>query len=74
LRLGCEQNWRVFVCQELLDEVRNDQNFLSGVISGDEVLQPRNQTAVLSLEKPILSIPKESKASQDEYQEHAGDL
>jgi hypothetical protein len=26
----------VFVCQELLDEVRNDQNFLSTVIRGVE--------------------------------------
>jgi len=26
----------VCVCQELLDEVRNGQNFLSGVITGDE--------------------------------------
>jgi hypothetical protein len=31
-----EKQRRVLVCQELLDEVRNDQNFLSRVITGDE--------------------------------------
>jgi hypothetical protein len=68
----------MFVYQELLDEVRNDQNFLlraefkpgytiltqksNAVLSVENVTQKRN--AVLSVEKPVLSIPKESKASQ----------
>jgi hypothetical protein len=68
----------MFVYQELLDEVRNDQNFLlraefkpgytiltqksNAVLSVENLTQKPN--AVLSVEKPILSIPKESKASQ----------
>jgi hypothetical protein len=31
-----QKQWHVFVCQELLDEVRNDQSFHSRVIRGDE--------------------------------------
>jgi hypothetical protein len=31
-----QKQQRVSVCLELLDEVRNDQNFLSRVITGDE--------------------------------------
>jgi hypothetical protein len=31
-----QKQWFVFVCQELLDEVRNNQNFLSRTITGDE--------------------------------------
>jgi hypothetical protein len=29
--------WRGFVCRELLDEIRNDENFLSRIpLTGDE--------------------------------------
>jgi hypothetical protein len=30
------KQWPVFVWQELLDKVRNDQNFLARVITGDK--------------------------------------
>jgi hypothetical protein len=30
-----QKQWCGFVCQELLDEVRNDQNFFLRVIPGD---------------------------------------
>jgi hypothetical protein len=31
-----QKQWCVFVCQELLDEVRNNKNFLLRVITGDK--------------------------------------
>jgi hypothetical protein len=67
-----EQEQRcVFVCQKRLNAVRNDQNFLSRVINRrrnlDLLLQPRNKTGVLSVEKSVLSIPEESDASWIEY-------
>jgi hypothetical protein len=33
---GEERQWRVFVCEELMDEFRNGHNFLSRVMTGDE--------------------------------------
>jgi hypothetical protein len=57
----------VFVCQEPLDEVRNDQNFIAAVVTE---IKPgftpttQNPTAVLTLEKPILSTCKESPESR----------
>jgi hypothetical protein len=69
-----EQKLRhMFLCQELFYEVRNDQNFLSRIITG-LLLLPRNQTAVLSVRKPVLSTPEESKANQVEHHKHGGDL
>jgi hypothetical protein len=37
------------------------------------LLRLRNQTAVLSVGKPVLSMPEENKACQVEQQEHVGD-
>jgi hypothetical protein len=38
------------------------------------LLKSRNPTAFLSVEKPVLSMPKENKASQVKEQEHVGDI
>jgi hypothetical protein len=38
------------------------------------LLQPRNQTAVLSVEKLILSTSEEIKTGQVEHQEHVSDV
>jgi hypothetical protein len=61
----------MFACQELLDDVRNNKNFLSRVINRRHnlglLLRPKNKTAVLSVEKPVLSTPEESEASQAKH-------
>jgi hypothetical protein len=57
------------VCQKLLDEVRNDQNFLTAVVTETKpgfTLTKQNTTAVLTVEKPILSTCKESPENQFE--------
>jgi hypothetical protein len=49
------------VCQEPLDEARNDKNFLSAVVTEmkpGSTLTTQNTTAVLTVEKPILSTCK----------------
>jgi hypothetical protein len=33
-----QKQLHVFVCHELLDDIRNDKNFLSRVITGDKTL------------------------------------
>jgi hypothetical protein len=67
----------MFVCQEPLDEVRNDQNFLSGLVTGDKTwftLTNWNPRAVLAVETPILTTSKESQECQVEHQEPVGDF
>jgi hypothetical protein len=64
-------------CQELLYEVRNGQNFLSRVITGDETwvyCYNSQSKAVLSVGKPVLSKPEESEVSQVKHQEHVRDF
>jgi hypothetical protein len=65
------------VCQEPLDEVRNDQKFLSVVVTETKpgfTLTTHYPTAVLTVEKPMLSICKESPESQVKHQEHVSDF
>jgi hypothetical protein len=64
-------------CHELLYEVRNGQNFLSRVITGDEMwvyCYNSQNKAVLSVGKPVLSRPEESEVSQVKHQEHVCDF
>jgi len=63
----------VYLCQEPLDEVRNDQNFLSAVVTETKpgfTLTTQNPTGVRTVEKPILSTSKESSESQVKHEEH----
>jgi len=63
----------VYVCREPLDEVRNDQNFLSAVVTETKpgfTLTTQNPTSVPTVEKPILSTCKESPESQVKHEEH----
>jgi len=51
------------VCQEPLDEIRNNQNFLAAYVTETKpgfTLTTQNPTAVLTVEKSILSTCKES--------------
>jgi hypothetical protein len=55
------------VCQELLDEVRNYQNFLSRAITGDKTwvhfCSPETKLLSSLMENPILFMSKVNKAS-----------
>jgi len=60
------------VCQEPLDEVRNEQNFLSAVVTETKpgfTLTTQNPTGVPTIEKPILSTCKEPE-SQVKHEEN----
>jgi hypothetical protein len=60
------------VCQETLDEVRNDKNFLSVVVTETKpgfILRTWNPTGVPTVEKPILSTCKETPESQVKREE-----
>jgi len=61
------------VCQEQLDEVRNDKNFLSAVVTETKpgfTLTTQNPSAVLTVEKPILFTCKESPENHVKLEEH----
>jgi hypothetical protein len=67
----------VSVCQEPLDDVKKDRNFLR-VITGDETrvycYDPETKHQFFQWKKPFLPMPEESEASQVQHQEHIGDL
>jgi hypothetical protein len=65
------------VCQELLDEVRNNWKFLSRVVTGNEtwVNWYGKETKQKSFWwKLVLSMSEEGKAFQVKYQEHIDGL
>lgn len=63
----------MFVCQDLLVEVRNNQNFLLRVVTGIEtwVYWYGTETKQQSFQwKLVMSMSKEGKARQVKHQEH----
>jgi hypothetical protein len=70
-----QKQWHVFVCLELLDEwPKLSLEYHNRRWSLSLLSWPRNQTLVFSVEKPVLPMPEESRATQVEHQEHVGDL